>query len=141
MTVIRMLRLAAVVLGGAAATFTAALAAQTPTAAPTTAVLVNLTIKPDADRTHLMKVMPDEVRATVKLYLDGKIQQWYSRSDGRGVVFIVNSTTIAEAKALMDELPLSKANLDTLEFTALAPLTPLRALLASGSNGGGKDER
>jgi hypothetical protein len=141
MTVVRMPRLAARVLGGAVATFTGALSAQAPTAAPTTAVLVNLTIRPDGDRTQLMKVMPDEVRATVKLYLDGKIQQWYSRSDGRGVVFIVNSTTIAEAKALMDELPLSKANLDTLEFTALAPLTPLRSLLASGSNSAGRDER
>ena len=43
--------------------------------------------------------MPDEVRATLKLYLDGKIQQWYSRSDGRGVIFILNCTTAAEAKA------------------------------------------
>jgi len=31
-----------------------------------------------------MNVMPAEIRATVKLYLDGKIRQWYSRGDGRG---------------------------------------------------------
>ena len=106
------------------------ISAQTPATAPTTAVLVNLTIKPEVDRPRLMKVMPDEVRATVKLYLDGKIQQWYSRSDGRGVMFILNSTSAADAKAVMDELPLSKAGMANLEFTALGPLTPLRALIA-----------
>jgi hypothetical protein len=106
------------------------LSAQAPFATPATAILTSLTIKPDADRARVMNVMQDEIRATVKLYLDGKIQQWYSRSDGRGVVFIMNCNTVAEAKALMDVLPLSKANLVDLEFIALAPLTPLRLLLA-----------
>jgi len=108
----------------------------TPTSAqprvpsPTTAVLVNLTTKPDADRTQITKTMPDEVRATVKLYLDGRIQQWYARADGRGVMFILNVTDAAAAKALMDDMPLSKANLANYEYIALGPLTPLRSLLA-----------
>jgi hypothetical protein len=123
---------------GSVTTLTLSLSAQAPVPTPTTAVLVNLTIKADADRSQVMKVMPDEVRATVKLYLDGKIQQWYSRSDGRGVLFIVNSTTVAEAKALMDELPLSKANFANLEFTAIGPLSPLRVLMAPTANEPGK---
>lgn len=123
-------------LGAGAATASA----QAPPPSPTTAVLVNLTIKPDVDRQQVMKVMPNEVRDTLKLYLDGKIQQWYSRGDGRGVLFIVNSTSVADAKAIMDELPLSKANLANYEFTALAPLTPLRALLTpTAGAGAGKD--
>jgi hypothetical protein len=106
--------------------------AQTPPPpGPTTAVLVNLTIRPEVDRQQLMKVMPEEVRATVKLYLDGKIQQWYSRSDGRGVMFILNASTVNEAKAIMEDLPLSKANLNNLEYTPLGPLSPLRALIAA----------
>jgi hypothetical protein len=111
----------------------APLAAQTPTAppaAPTTAVLTSLTIKPDADRSQRPKVRPGEVRATVQLYLDGKIQQWYARSDGKGVVFILNCTSVAEAKALTDTLPLSKNHLADFEFMPLGPLTPLRFLLA-----------
>lgn len=28
-----------------------------------------------------MKIMPAEIRATVPLYLEGKIQQWYTRGD------------------------------------------------------------
>ena len=103
--------------------------AQTPAAAPTNAVLTTLTVKSDVDRAQLLKVMPDEVRETVKLYLDGKIQQWYSRSDGRGVVFILNATSAADAKILMDALPLMKANLVTFDYMPLAPLGPLRILL------------
>jgi hypothetical protein len=104
--------------------------AQTPAAAPTNAVLTTLTVKSDVDRAQLLKVMPDEVRETVKLYLDGKIQQWYARSDGKGVVFILNCGTVAEAKALTETLPLSKNKLADFEYVPLGPLTPLRFLLA-----------
>jgi hypothetical protein len=107
----------------------APLSAQSPASTPATQVLTSLMVKPDVDRGQLMKVMPDEVRETLKLYLDGKIQQWYSRSDGRGVIFILNCTTAAEAKAITDGLPLSKANLATFEYTPLGPLAPLRMLL------------
>ena len=103
--------------------------AQTPAAAPTNAVLTTLTVKSDVDRARLLKVMPDEVRETVKLYLDGKIQQWYARSDGKGVVFILNCSTVAEAKALTETLPLSKNKLADFEYVPLGPLTPLRFLL------------
>lgn len=105
------------------------LQAQAPVAPPATVVLTSLTIRADVDRAQLLKAMPDEVRATLKLYLDGKIQQWYARSDGKGVVFLLNCVTVAEAKAVTDGLPLSKANLATFEYTPLGPLTPLRMLL------------
>ncbi len=101
-----------------------------PATAPTTGVLVLLTVKPDAPRPDIMKVMPSEVRDTVNLYLDGKISQWYARSDGRGVVFILNCSTVAEAVAITDSLALTKANLATFEYVALTPLTPLRMLIA-----------
>lgn len=115
--------------------------AQAPAPTPTTAVLVNLTIKPDADRSEVMKVLPEEVRETVKLYLDGRIQQWYARSDGRGVMFILNASDVASAKAAMETLPLSKANLANFEFTPLGPLSPLRLLVAPPPGGSGKDNR
>jgi hypothetical protein len=115
---------------GSAGTVLAQAPTPPPAAPPTTAVLVNLTIKPDVDRAQVMKMMPDEVRATVQLYLDGKIQQWFSRGDGRGVIFIVNAPDVAAARAVMSDLPLSKANLAAYEYTALGPLTPLRMLIA-----------
>ena len=115
---------------GLLATSGAPLVAQPGSAAPSTAVMVSLTIKTDADRAQMMKVMPDEVRGTVKLYLDGKIQQWYSRGDGKGVMFVMNCNTVAEAKTLMEALPLWRAGFANLEYTALSPLTPLRMLIA-----------
>lgn len=109
--------------------------AQPPASTPTTAVLVNLTIKPEVDRAQVMKTLPEEVRETVKLYLDGKIQQWFSRSDGRGVIFIINASDSAAAEAIMAGLPLAKAGFVNLEYTALGPLSPLRALLAPSPAG------
>ena len=109
------------------------LSAQAPSpqmpSAPTTAeVLVTLTVKPEM-RAQVPPVMPSEVRETVRMYLDGHIQQWYGRSDGKGVVFIMNCTTVAEAKALMESLPLAKNHLVDLDYMPLGPLTPLRALI------------
>src|SRR3974377_1489462 len=37
------------------------------------------------------QIMPHEVHDTVNAYLAGKIDQWYFRTDGKGVVFIVNA--------------------------------------------------
>jgi len=110
--------------------------AQSPTPLPpATKVMVNLTIKAGAPRDELIKTMPEEVSATVKLYLDGKIDQWYSRTDGKGVVFLVNSKDTEEAKTLMDELPLAKHGFAECTYTLLSPLTPLRYLLQSPAAG------
>ena len=102
------------------------LPAQTP---PPTQILATLTVKSSIARDQLTKAMPEEVRDTVRLYLDGKIQQWYSRGDGKGVVFILNCSSVAEAKALTDKLPLRRENLVDFDFMPLNPLSPLRILL------------
>jgi hypothetical protein len=46
-------------------------------------VLTILSPKPGVIPEQVMKIMPAEIRATVPLYLDGKIQQWFTRGDGR----------------------------------------------------------
>ena len=73
----------------------------------TTEVMVILTAKQGVSRQQIMNVIPAEIRATAKLYLDGKIRQWYSRGDGRGVVLFLDVKSIDEAHSLMDMLPLS----------------------------------
>jgi hypothetical protein len=103
--------------------------AQPPAPPKTTDVLVLMTLKAGVPREELAKVLPSEVRATVRLYLDGKLRQWFQRSDGKGVVFILPSTTVAEAQAIMASLPFPQANLVDLEYVALSPLGPLAALL------------
>ena len=61
--------------------------------------MVILTAKQGVTPQQIMAVMPYEIRATVKLYLDGKIRQWYSRGDGKGVIFLVDAKTEDEARA------------------------------------------
>src|SRR5579864_2081352 len=106
------------------------LRAQAPPARPaSTQILAIMTVKPGITRDQIMKIMPEEIRATVRLYLDGKIRQWYSRADGKRVVFVLDCKDVAEATSVMEALPLAKERLVNLEFTALTPLTPLRLLL------------
>jgi len=94
-----------------------------------TGVLTMLSPKPGVVPEQIMKIMPAEIRATVPLYLDGKIQQWYMRGDGRGVIFIMNCKDVEEARALIGSLPLSQANLVDEQFIAVGLLLPLGMLL------------
>jgi hypothetical protein len=97
-----------------------------------TEVMVILTAKQGVTREQIMKVMPAEIRATVKLYLDGKIRQWYSKGDGRGVVLLLDVKTVDEAHAVMDTLPLSKENLMDHDYIPVGPLLPLAGLISGG---------
>ena len=94
----------------------------------TTGVLVMQTAKQGVTFQQIMPVMPSEIRATVKLYFDGKIREWYSRGDGKGVIFLVDAKTEDEARALMETLPLAKEQLMDHEYIPVGPLMPLRAL-------------
>ena len=94
----------------------------------TTEVIVIETPRQGVTPQQVMAVIPEEIKATVKLYLDGKIRQWYSRGDGKGVVFVVDAKTEDEARAIMGTLPLAKENLIDHQYVPVGPLMPLRAL-------------
>jgi hypothetical protein len=96
----------------------------------TTEVMVVLTAKQGVTRQQIMSIMPAEVLATVKLYLDGTIRQWYSRGDGKGVVFFLDVKTVDEAHAVIEAMPLSKENLMDHEYIPVGPLMPLTGLIA-----------
>jgi hypothetical protein len=99
----------------------------------TTEVLVIQTPKQGVTAQQILAVIPSEIRATVKLYLDGKIRQWYSRGDGKGVIFLVDAKTEDEARAIMETLPLAKEQLMDHEYIPVGPLMPLRALMGPGA--------
>ena len=98
----------------------------------TTEVLVILTPRHGVTPQQIMAVIPSEIRATVNLYLDGKIRQWYSRGDGKGAIFLVDAKTEDDARAIMETLPLAKEQLMDHEYIPVGPLMPLRALLGAG---------
>jgi hypothetical protein len=99
----------------------------------TTEVMVILTPKQGVTRQQIMAIMPPEIRETVKLYLDGKIRQWYSRGDGKGVIFLIDAKTQDEARAVMETLPLSKEQLMDYEYIPVGPLMPLMGLMSPGA--------
>ena len=99
----------------------------------TTAVLVIETPRKGVTPDQIMAVIPAEVRATVNLYLDGKIREWYSRGDGKGVIFLLNAKTEDEARAIMETLPLAKEQLMDDQYIPVGPLMPLRALMNPGA--------
>ena len=123
------------VLVGAA--FAAALVAAAPVAmpqpasppTPTTRILAIGTIQPGADLQQVRRILPGEMQATAELYLQGKIDQWYSLQGRPGVVFILNVTDPAMAKEMLEALPLGREHLMSFELVPLGPLTPLRQLL------------
>ena len=96
---------------------------------PTTKILAIGTFPPGTDMKLVQHILPTEVRETAQLYLEGKIDQWYSLEDRNGVAFILNVTDPAAAKAMLDSLPLGQAHLLTFKLIPLGPLKPMRQLL------------
>ena len=107
--------------------------AQTPssssTAGPTTRVLAIGHMTAGVTPEKVMPVMQKEVRDTVRLYLSGKLDQWFVRRDQKGVVFLLNVSSVDEARTLLGKLPLGEARLMDFEFIPLGPLSPLGLLL------------
>lgn len=75
------------------------------------------------------QIMPKEVPATLKLYLDGKIEQFFFRQDKPGVVFLMNVESVEQAKATIEALPLVTEGFLQYEFMQVGPLAPLGLLI------------
>jgi hypothetical protein len=69
------------------------------------------------------------MRETARLYLAGKIDQWFFKTDESGVVLIMNLTDPLEAHELLEQLPLGRAGMMEFERIPLGPLKPLGLLL------------
>ena len=73
--------------------------------------------------------MPTEVPATLQLYLDGKMEQFWLRDNNAGVIFLMTVDSVKEADALLKAMPLGGAGLLTFELMTVGPLTPLGMLM------------
>jgi hypothetical protein len=112
-------------------------AAPITTPVPTTKVLAIghiVAIGGAPDPQAMSAIMPNEVRDTVNLYLAGKLDQWFVRQDTNGVVFLLNTTSVADATAMLSNLPLVKAKRMEFELIPLGPLSPLRYLLGDSAS-------
>jgi muconolactone delta-isomerase len=82
-------------------------------------------LSPEQRREHL----PSEVPATLQLYLDGKMEQFWLRDKEAGVIFLMTVESVDEADDLLKRLPLTAANLMTFDLMPVGPLLPLGMLI------------
>jgi hypothetical protein len=75
------------------------------------------------------RIFPNEVPATLKLYLSGKIEQFWLRAEMKGAVFLMEVESVDEAEGLLGALPFTQENLHTFEFLPVGPLLPLGFLI------------
>src|SRR5271169_2924499 len=73
--------------------------------------------------------LPKEVPATLQLYLDGKMEQFWLRDKEVGVIFLMTVDSVDEADRLLKALPLGQANLLTFDLMPIGPLLPLGMLI------------
>ena len=85
-------------------------------------------LSPEQRRQYL----PKEVPATLQLYLDGKMEQFWLRDKEAGVIFLMTVESVEEAARLLKALPLGQANLLTFDLMPVGPLLPLGMLLSRG---------
>jgi hypothetical protein len=78
---------------------------------PTTKILAIGSVTSKGTPEAIAPVLPFEVRATVRNYLAGHIDQWFFQTEGYGVVFIMNVTSRQEAHDLLEKLPLGVAGM------------------------------
>ena len=96
---------------------------------PTTKLLAIGTFTAKGSPDQWKPLLPAEVRDTVRLYLAGKIDQWYLKQDQSGVVFMMNVTDPKEALELLGRFPFGQAGLMEFQIIPLGPIGPLRVLL------------
>jgi muconolactone delta-isomerase len=90
------------------------------------------TLKP-LSQEQRQQYLPKEVPATLQLYLDGKMEQFWLRETEIGVIFLMNVDSVDEADKLLKGLPLGQANLLTFELMPIGPLLPLGMLMTPQS--------
>jgi muconolactone delta-isomerase len=88
------------------------------------------TLKP-LSQEQRQQYLPKEVPATLQLYLDGKMEQFWLREKEAGVIFLMNVDSVDEADRLLKNLPLGQANLLTFDLMQIGPLLPLGMLMAA----------
>ena len=96
---------------------------------PTTKVIAIARVTEKWSLAAARPLLVQEVRDTIGLHLAGKIDQWWMRKDQTGVVFILNTGDIEEAKQLLDTLPFDREGLMAFDLIPVGPLAPLGVLL------------
>jgi hypothetical protein len=69
---------------------------------------------------------------TMRLYLNGKIEQFWFRKDGKGVILLLATDSQDSAASLLSGLPYAQANAIRFEILPVGPMMPFVRLLDDG---------
>jgi len=86
------------------------------------------TINQTIPRAEVQRHLPDEVPATLQLYLDGWIEQFWFR-ERLGPIFLMNVDSVEHAHSILQALPLVVDGVMTFELMPVTPLSPLSVLI------------
>ena len=86
-------------------------------------------LTPEARR----KYRPIEVAATIELYLEGKIEQFWFR-ENVGPIFLMSVQSVEDAQAATQALPLTADGFVKYECMKVGPLTPLGIVTTYGES-------
>ena len=75
------------------------------------------------------RYLPKEVPATLQLYLDGRMEQFWMRDQQEGVIFLMSVDSVDEADRLLQGLPLVEDGLLSFNLMPIGPLLPLGMLM------------
>ena len=92
-------------------------------------VLAVATINKPLSPEQRQQIMPSEVPATLKLYLDGKIEQFWFRQDKPGVIFLMNVDTDRAGQDGGRSAAAYVRRLRDYELMQVGPLAPLGLLI------------
>ena len=81
------------------------------------------------------RLMLAEAKVVTRQYLDGKVEQFWRREDGKGGIMLLNTASADEAEAWLKELPLTREGYLTYELIPIGPLGTLSALLEAANGG------
>jgi hypothetical protein len=93
-------------------------------------ILCISSLKPGATPEKLNALSKEEAAHAWSSYKTGVLREWYFRTDKPGAVIILECADVAEARRLLSDLPMVKAELIEFECIPLGPFLPIEALFA-----------
>ncbi len=81
---------------------------------------------PGATEAKVMALMKEEAELAWRYMKAGVIRENYLRQDGKGAMAVLECSSVAEARSIMNSFPLVKAGLIEFEFIPLGTFTPWR---------------
>jgi hypothetical protein len=70
-----------------------------------------------------------EAQMSLRLYLEGHIDQHWIRQDATVVIHLINAQSVDDARAILERLPLVAGGLMEFEYMPVGPLTSFAQLL------------